>query len=635
MLDILRKGAQSWGIKILFGIIIAVFVLAFGVDRSQTNRGATIGSVKDAPILLTNYQEKLQRSIDMARSQNPNLTAEMLAQMGIKKQVFDQMVTEELLMQKANEAGLFVSKEELANEIHLIPAFHNQSGIFDPEIYKKTLQDNRLTPGSFESEFMRSMLMNKLTSYISANGKLDLEQVQDVFTYGRTKSTVSHVLYKWADYTTDINISEEQISTKYEESKNEYLVPAQSKLSYITLTSGTLADHNAVSGKEIEEYYHANIERFKFEEQVNARHLLIRVDDNASEEEVAKAMEKISSAQQELSAGKSFEEVAEKYTEDPSGMQTGGNLGWFSRGRMVAPFEEAAFTTEPGHVSDPVRTQFGIHLVKVEDKKGAGYEEYKDVIPTILDAIARDRAAEKIQDFLDQALELVTAGGDVNDVAKSIGLRVTVKDTELFNTDRGPTEFEGISRTDLTAINGLELNATIQTPIRIKDGYLFVTKTEHVEPTIRGLEEVRPEIIEKLTRDEARNIARSMAEEGLSHLASNQDVPQNTNATLVETEPFGRQDAIPGLGMNQLASAAIFSASPETWLAESYEFPEGFALIKVATMIPPTNEEWEEEKEAWTTALNQRSEQQLVQAFIAELRAKANIKITNQSLLTN
>ncbi|HCU69852.1 MAG TPA: peptidylprolyl isomerase, partial [Desulfomicrobium sp.] len=94
MLDILRKGAQSWGIKILFGIIIAVFVLAFGMNRMQNDTATVVATVNDAPIHFQHYQERLQRNLELIRRQNPDVTSEMLAQMGFKRQILDQMVME-------------------------------------------------------------------------------------------------------------------------------------------------------------------------------------------------------------------------------------------------------------------------------------------------------------------------------------------------------------------------------------------------------------------------------------------------------------------------------------------------------------------------------------------------------------
>ena len=639
MLDILRKGAQSWGIKVLFGIIIIVFVFTFGMSRVQNNGGNVLATINEAPLLVTHYQDKLQRSMDMARTQNPGLTSEVLIQMGIKQQIFDQMVNEELLLQKASELGISVSKEELANKIHLIPAFHNEANIFDPEIYKNVLRNNNLSPGTFESDFMYDLLIEKLVSYIGATGRITEEQVKDIYDYGMSKATISYLMYPWTTYVDQVNATEEQITKYYEDNKSQYIVPAQAKISYIEITPGTLADHNSVSSQEIEDYYNKNKEQFKIEEQVNARHLLIRLDEDASDEEVTKAMDKIELAQNELKEGKDFTEVAQTYTEDPSGTTTGGALGWFSRGRMVLPFEEAAFALEPGQISEPVRTQFGIHLIQVEEKKASGYQEYKDAIPSILDTIARDRALEKLQDYLDQALELIFAGEDVQAVAENIGFQLRVRETDYFSKDQRPAELTDLSSDNLAVLFDLPVNATTQNPIQIQDGYLLATKIDTKEATTQPLDEVRDSIIDTITREEASKLAQSAADKDSALIIADEKavehILESRNATLTESEPFGRQEAIADLGQNQLASQTIFNADQNTWLPASYAFQDGYALIKVLRTLPPNTEDWEQEKEEWITALNQRSEQEVFQGLITELRSTMKIKIFNQAILAN
>lgn len=639
MLAILRKGAQSWGIKILFAIIIIVFVFTFGMSRVQSTGGNVLATVNEEPILVTTYQQKLQRSLDIARSQNPGLTSEILMQMGIKQQIFDQMVTEELLKQKAAELGITVTKEELANHIHLIPAFHNEANVFDPEIYKNVLRNNNLQPGTFESDFMDDLLIEKLTSYVSATGKMTEDQVRDIYNYGMTKATISYLMYPWDAYTDQVNASAEQISKYYEDNKVQYLVPAQAQIAYIEITPSTLAEPGLVAQEDIEKFYAKNKEQFKIEEQVNARHLLIRVDENAADEDVAKAMEKITLAQNELAEGKDFAQVAETYTEDPSGTLTGGALGWFGRGRMVPAFEEVAFTLEPGQISDPVRTQFGFHLIQVEEKKPGGYQDFEEARPVIVESIARDRAMETLQDYLDQALELIFAGKNIHEVAQNIGLQVQAKETAFFNKDRGPIELPSLSKENIAVLFDLHVNATTQSPMQIEDGYLLATKIQDKEATTRPLEDVREAIVDIITRQEALKLSQSAADTDIALLVADEKAIEHIisqkNSTLAQSQPFSRQEPIADLGQNQMASQAIFNAQPNSWLPESYAFQDGYALIKVLEALPPSDEEWEQEKEEWIPSLNQRAEQQLLQGFIAELHAAAKITILNQAILAN
>ena len=633
MLDILRQGAQSWGIKILFGIIIAVFVLAFGMNRVQNDTSTVVATVNDSPILFKHYQERLQRNLELIRQQNPDLTSEMLAQMGFKRQILEQMVVEELMLQQSTSLGLYVSKEELARQIHLIPAFQKDGQAFDAATYQSVLRANNLTPGQFESEYMRGMLMDKLRSYVGLTGRLGEEQARSYYDYGRSTAVVSYVKYPWEDYRDHVNATEEKIAEQYAARKDAFAVPARAKVDFLLLTPETLADTAAVTDQEAEAYYEANKDDFKVEEQVRARHLLVRVADNATEADVAKAMETVNKAQADLKAGKTFEETAAAYTEDPSGIQTGGELGWFGRNRMVKPFEDAAFALAKGAVSEPVRTQFGFHLIKVEDRKEAGHEPFQDVADQIRSTIAQDRAAETLQDRMDQALEMVLGGEGLDAVAKAIGLNLEVRTTDFFTREQGPAELAGLSPENAAVLYDLAVNATTQSPLPFEDGYVMATKREQAEASVRPLDEVREGLVAAIVREEAMKLAKADADADLALLMKG-ETPEAA-AKAAETEPFTRQGAIPGLGANQQLSAKAFETAPGAWLPESFAFPTGYVLARTVKVTPPSEEEWATEKDLWISTLNQRTEEQAVQAFIADLRAKADVRIPNPAVIDN
>lgn len=632
MLDILRKGAQSWGIKVVFGIIIAVFVFSFGVSRLQDHSGTAVATVNDAPIQLREFQEAVQRSLEGARQQNPNLTSEILAQMKFKEQVLNQMITAELLNQKAKELGITVSKEELAKEIHQIPAFQNDNHVFDAEKYKSMLSANRLTPGKFETEYKQNLLMGKLQNYLGMTGGVDENQAKDFYTFGRTGAVVSYVMYSWKDYENAITPTEAQISEYYEAHTTEYLIPAQAKIAYLAITPKSLADKGSVQIQEAEKYYSDHRDKYKIEDQVNARHLLVLLNVNATDAEVKKAEQKIAAAQAELKAGKAFKDVAGKYTEDPSGTQTGGALGWFTRGRMVKPFEDAAFNLEPGKVSAPVRTQFGIHLIAVDERKYAGYEEFKNVQAEILDRLAQDRAAETLQDRVDQALEMILSGGDLKTVAQTIGGNLKVEEIGPFSKVDGPSGLE-LSPENIDQIFMLADNATTQSPINLTNGYAFVTKVQSIPEKTKPLEEVRTGIMAAIKQAEALKLAKDAAESDLQTVAKGGTPAKAKNPTMIETQPFDRQGVIPGLGMNVDLVNAAFSTAAGAWLPASYQVAEGSVIAKMVKTIPPSEETWNKEKDMWLMTLNQRASQQAVQTFLTSLRAKADVRIVNPKAL--
>lgn len=635
MLDILRQGAQSWGIKIVFGIIIAVFVLAFGMNRSSNDSTTVVATVNDAPIPIRDFQETLQRNLETARRQNPGLTSEFLAQIKFKDQVLNQMITRELLAQKAAELGVAVSKEELAKEIHFIPAFQNDGKTFDPEKYQSVLKANRLTPGKFESDFMRNLITDKLQAYIALPGRVSEDQARDYYEYGRATTSISYLLYPWKAHEAGVNATAEKIAGYYETHKAQYAVPAQAKITYLTLSPETLANMNNVTDEDARKYHAEHKENFKIEEQVNARHILIRVEQNATAADEEKAAAKIKAAQAELKAGKKFEDVAAAYTEDPSGTSTGGALGWFGRGRMVKPFEDAAFATPKGAVSEPVRTTYGFHLIKVEDARPAGYETFDTAKAEIKSAIARDRAAETLQDVLDQALEMVLTGSDLQTVAQTIGQGLDARESEFFAKANGPKELPGLSPEHIATLFDLAPNATTQNPIPLEDGYVLATKIEDSPETTKPLDDVKAEIVAAITKDDASKLAQAAADAALQALLKTGKLPNGQEPVLTRTEAFGRQGMIPELGMAPALVDAAFGATADAWLPSSHKVGDGFLVAKAGAIAPPSSEDWDKEKDLWIQSLNQRTEEQMIQTFLADLRAKADVRVTNPQALQN
>ena len=156
-----------------------------------------------------------------------------------------------------------------------------------------------------------------------------------------------------------------------------------------------------VPEKEVKDFYKKNPNRFKKPEQVRARHILIKVDPGADESKKSAAREKLKEAQKKLSKGEDFEALAKEYSEGPSGAN-GGDLGYFSRGQMVKPFEESAFALLPGKVSDIVETRFGYHLIKVIDKKPASTTSYEQIKDKLQDYLKQRKVHEKVNIYIEK-----------------------------------------------------------------------------------------------------------------------------------------------------------------------------------------------------------------------------------------
>lgn len=156
---------------------------------------------------------------------------------------------------------------------------------------------------------------------------------------------------------------------------------------------------------DIKQFYQENPERFKRGEEVKARHILIDVAQDASEEEKKQAREKIEMIREKIKKGEDFAEMAEKHSSCPSGKRAGGDLGWFERGNMVPPFEKAAFSLEKGKLSDIVETNFGFHLIEVLEKREAGTVPLEDVKEDLRAELADQERGEAFMKWVEEKKE--------------------------------------------------------------------------------------------------------------------------------------------------------------------------------------------------------------------------------------
>jgi len=164
-------------------------------------------------------------------------------------------------------------------------------------------------------------------------------------------------------------------------------------------------DNMHISDDDIKAYYEARKDELQIPEMVRARHILIKVDANAPEEEKQKALEKAEDLLDRIKSGEDFAELASELSDDTVTKAKGGNLGFFPRGNMVPTFEDAAFSLKPGEVSEIIETQFGYHIIKVEEKKEAGTQPLDAIKDNIKQGLIQERSQKAVVDFTDKVLK--------------------------------------------------------------------------------------------------------------------------------------------------------------------------------------------------------------------------------------
>lgn len=632
MMDILRQNAQSWGIKIAFGIIIAVFIFAFGAGGFNGNTDPVIAYVNDQPVPTQEFMQVYRETAEALRAQNPNVDSDQLQSPEFKKAVLEQLVSQKLLEAEAEKLGLAVSNSELSYSISQIPAFADKDGKFDMNIYQAFLQSRQMSAATFENSMRNSALIQKLQEYITLPVKPSEADARALFDSASEKVQIDYYYVPGADFVKKIKISDKEIEDFYKANPDKFTIPGRSVVKYIAFTPEELSINETVTPEEIAAYYETNKESFQQEEQVNARHILIAVDENASDKEVAAAEKKIKKVLAKAKSGQDFAKLAKKYSEGPSAPK-GGELGWFGHGAMVKPFEDAAFALKKGEVSKPVRTRFGWHLIKIDDVRKAGQKELDQVKDEISGMIAQEKAADSITDKLDNAIDLLASGMKIDKVSEELG--IAFKKSEQATVQNLSRAF-GMTESAAKTIIDLPKETATEMPIAIDGGYILVEKEADIPPSLSPLKDQKQDIESFLSQQRAMQMAKVKAMAIMAQLADSKTAAKTLKSIkkdLKTSEPFGRDGFVPGLGMNPKLAQAAFAGQKDQWLPEAFELPGGFIVARVDDRIPPKEEAWTAQKDMVMNAIFQQRANEVFNAFLTELRSKAKVEYVRKDLL--
>lgn len=346
MLNELRKPGRAKSIVawILFSAIILVFVF-FGVtpDGGGLQRGGPAAVVNSKPISIADFIQTHDRIREQMQFDLNQLPAQQRQQieMNTRRRALETLISREVVAQAALNKGLIISKDQLASYIRSVPQFQ-ENGVFKRDLYLAYLDSIRKTPADFEQTLQRDIVVNEIQNLFTSG----LAPVKGEATYqaklAKTKLNLGVIRFSVEELEESIPVPAARVSAFLAEAKNQEVVKS---------------------------YYNTNIADYQTAEQVKARHILILADpkDTKATDEARNKMTAI----QERLKKEDFAKVAQAESQDPQSAKNGGDLGFFGRGRMVPEFEQAVFALKPGETSGVVQTQYGFHIIRLDEKKEA------------------------------------------------------------------------------------------------------------------------------------------------------------------------------------------------------------------------------------------------------------------------
>lgn len=632
MLDFLRQHSQSWAVKAIFGVIIAVFVF-FGVYTFSDQRGSAGGVlayVGDKPILVKDFMNEYEGALRQAQAQNPSLGKEDLERFGFKNQVLMQMVGRVLLFEQAAKLGVAVSQAELQAEIARVPAFQNDKGQFDYDLYKEKLKSVGLFPETFETDQKRDLLYEKMVLYSILPVMVTAPEVRSIYNFSQEKAVVNYLPFSVREFASQVNVTPEAVKQVYDSSKEKYKRASEVTIEYLELSPAALADPKNVTSQEAKAYYDSNVDKFKHADMVKANHLLVLLPQDAKDDQIKAAEKRLGELAARLRKGEALDKVL-AVKGDPT--VNGDDLGWFAKGAMVPEFEAAAFALKKGEISAPVRTQFGLHVIQVLDKKPEGVTPFEEAENDIKAEMAEDKAAELLGKTVDELLEELIGGAEVAKLAQSKGL--TSKTSAPFSRQRPPLDLN-LTPEALTLLFSLPAGKPVPQAMASGEGFVLAKVLEVKPERIPALEEIAETIKADIIADESMKLAEAKAKEVSALLATPEGqarVAADNKDKFKTSAPFGRQGAIQVLGQVPALSEAAFAAKGPGWLPGVYSVAEGFIVANLKERTIPTDAEWQRDKNKIMGQALPFQQEQMLRGYMQYLYEKMPIKIVNKEIL--
>jgi peptidyl-prolyl cis-trans isomerase D len=582
--------------KHILWIVIVAFVgtiiFAWGMEfsaKKQSKRGI-LASVNGQDVELFTFQYYYDQALRQAEQEQGDLDEQMAVQ--IRDQVWEKMVTEILLNQEAQKRGIEVTDTELyeymrrypPQELQTHPAFQTEDGQFDYQKYLQALTDPRMPWGQVENMVRPNLQLAKLQQSILALVRVTDEEVRQFYRNENEKAKVNYLLvptYKFQKR--EIQISDAEIQSYYQEHKQEYKTDPSANLSYVF-----------------------------FEKKA----------DQEDEEETKQRLLEI---KEEIEQGEDFSEVAIDYSEDNASAQKGGDLGWFGKGMMVVPFEEVAFSLEPGEISEPVKTKFGWHLIKVEDKRGKDDKQEVKASHILLKISPSDETLDRLKERAEIFADLVRKS-DFSELASEHDL--SVAETGWFVEG---TMIPGIG--NMPSIHEFAFDNSPGTKSDLfetgRGFYVFEIK-ERKPAGISPMEEVTSVIKQNLAKIKADSLAYDKAEELYKMIRDGKSLKsvaeESDEAVFAELDEFNRTSSIPGIGNPPEFIGTAFSMTEPNQISPPVKTDRGTFIIQLISRTTVDDSLFVAVKDSVTSVLVQKKQSQLYQDWFAQVKEEAKIE---------
>jgi peptidyl-prolyl cis-trans isomerase D len=543
MLDLMRRKQRY--LKLILWVVIIVLgggmLLLFvdpGGGRNSMGLPANqaVASVNGREISANQFRTAYYNFLDnYRRYYNIDSTnADLLKMLRVDRMALDKLIKDNIVASEARRLGLEVSPDEIRDSLRKIPGLNENGRFIGRARLEQVLRANNSSLPEFETSLISELLNMKLRNVITAGVDVSDEDVRKGYIETSQKATIQYVTFKPEDSTAEVQVVEAELRPLFDKNKEKYRIPEQRRIKYLQVDVADLRAKVAVSEQDILNAFNSEGDHL----QVRARHILFKVDDPAKEAEVKSKAEAVLA---EARQGKDFAELARKYSQDTNSAINGGDVGFFRREQMATEFSDAAYALEPGSISDLVKSSYGFHIIKTEEKKTLTLDDRRAQLEFQL---KNDKAEELARNRADEATAILKANPDINQAASSLSLQV--RESGFFRADGaipGLGQIAGLQ----DEVFGMKTVGEVGTVHKAPLGFIIPQLAEKKEPFIPDISEVRAQVVEDYKKEKAERLAESKARQFASSLSEGSDMAaaaQKIKAKAVTTDPFTRRSVI-------------------------------------------------------------------------------------------
>jgi len=622
-------------LKIILGAMLVIICASMAITLIPGGIGSSLGigappagvlaTVGDQQVTVPEVQREARA---MVRQQFPRggPQASMLLPY-FASQAAEQLINEKALVAEAHRMGLRVTDDELRDELQ-----HGQLGAMlfpdgkfvGQEQYEDFVQRNDLTVPQFEGLEKDFILVRKLRALVSSSASVGDADVRDEFISRNTKVKFEYAVITQTDILKSLHPTDEELKSYYERNKASYnnSVPEKRQIKYVIVDNGKIAAGIKVTDQDLQTYYDQHRDEFRVPEQVKVSHILIKTplaatplakeDDKA----VAEARTKAEGILKEVKAGGDFAKLAEKNSDDPGSAKNGGELGWIGRGRTVPEFEKAAFSLGKGQTSDLIKSSYGFHIIRVEDKQDAHLKSLAEVKSEIEEKVKQQKTTQATESAANSLLSQARNDG-FDKAAAAKGW--TAMTTDFFaKTDNLP----GLG-TNTQFMDAVFNEASKAPPdvAQVPQGYVVFQLLAVKPQATPTFEDIRSKVENQFKNERASFLLQQKTQELSDRAKAGHDLKKaakDSGATVKTSELVAPDGQVPDIGSMSNASA-FFALKPGEISAPITAAGNGI-VAQLLEKQAPTDQDFAAKKDEIRQTLLQAKQNDLFGLFVTNLR---------------